>query len=168
MYQCPPQRRPFIGRYLCFLLYILFCTFLGFLLGCLMPDTTTATAVTGAVASIGALLSGVVLPRSQIPWWWRWLSYAMPLSYAVQATSSTQFYCAGAEADPRHPGACPRFEMVDQEGTPVQVVVWPYLRDNFELVYDDRWVCVGVLVALILVTRVCSGLALVYVNHSKR
>ena len=158
----------FFFWYLCFLLYVLFYTFFGFLMGCLMPDVTTATAVCGVFTSVGGLLSGFMLPRSEIPWWWRWLSYATPISYALQASTSTQFYCAAAEAAPHRPGDCPTFEMANRDGTTETVVIWLYIRDAFDLVYADRWMYLGILLGCMVAARVASGLVLQFVNHSKR
>lgn len=41
-------------------------------------------------------MTGYLLPRLQIPWWWRWVHYGVPLPYTFQIATSIQLYCEDA------------------------------------------------------------------------
>eukprot|EP00668_Euglena_longa_P010950 GGOE01013286.1.p1 GENE.GGOE01013286.1~~GGOE01013286.1.p1 ORF type:complete len:285 (+),score=106.84 GGOE01013286.1:2-856(+) len=158
----------FFSWFLVFWLYVLFYTYLGLFLACVMPTEELATVVAGAVTSLGSLLAGFMLPKDSIPWWWRWLYYINPMTYAVQPILSSQFYCEAAQLDSANPGSCPTFVQQTISGGSQVVPVWTYVRDNFNLNYEDRWMYVGILVLCIFIARFACGLALKFVNHAKR
>eukprot|EP00668_Euglena_longa_P020059 GGOE01024953.1.p1 GENE.GGOE01024953.1~~GGOE01024953.1.p1 ORF type:complete len:1437 (+),score=454.40 GGOE01024953.1:1098-5408(+) len=162
-----PDPSVFFFWYLTFALYVLFCTNFGFMLGCLLPSPEMASAMVAATSSIFSLLCGFMQPTPSIGWWWRWLHYAIPLTYAFQCAESVQFYCEAADLDPSHPGDCPTFT-ANTNGVPKTVAVWPFVRDNWDLEYGMRWWYIGVLVLFCFAARVGSGLALAFINHDKR
>jgi len=154
--------------YLVFWIYILSFTLFGWLMGCLLPGPELATVLVSLLTSLSGLMSGFMLPKLEIPWWWRWLYYGIPLTYAIQPTISTQFYCAAAEANPNNYGDCPAISVTNTNGVTSMVAVWVYVRDYFDLVYGARWMYIGILVAFLAMIRIASGLTLQYVNHAKR
>eukprot|EP00667_Euglena_gracilis_P008031 EG_transcript_8125 len=158
----------FFTWFLVFWLFILYFAYLGMFLGCVLPNAEVASAAAGAITSFGSLLAGFMLPKDSIPWWWRWLYYLNPMSYAVQAILSSQFYCEAADKDPANPGNCPTFVQQSVDGSSNVVPVWVYVRDVFNLDYGDRWMYIGILVLCIFLTRFFCGLALSFVNHAKR
>eukprot|EP00668_Euglena_longa_P028381 GGOE01035595.1.p1 GENE.GGOE01035595.1~~GGOE01035595.1.p1 ORF type:complete len:391 (-),score=125.49 GGOE01035595.1:167-1339(-) len=158
----------FFTWFLIFWLYVLFFAYFGLFLGCVMPSAELASAVAGATTSLGSLLSGFMLPKDSIPWWWRWLYYLNPMTYAVQPILSSQFYCEAAELNPDQPGDCPTFVQQTVSGGTKVVSVWVFVRDMFNLNYADRWMYIGILVLCIGLARTACGLALTYVNHAKR
>jgi len=157
----------FFFYYLIFWLYISFSTFFGFLLGCLLPNAELATGAGGAFVSISSLLCGFMQPVYLIGWWWRWLYYCIPLTYAFQAATSNQFYCAAAAANPSSPGSCPTFPQTIN-GASQTVAVWTFVEHYFSLHYPDRWMYVGLLFMFVGLCRIGSGFALSFVNHDKR
>eukprot|EP00668_Euglena_longa_P040941 GGOE01053882.1.p1 GENE.GGOE01053882.1~~GGOE01053882.1.p1 ORF type:complete len:1449 (-),score=551.34 GGOE01053882.1:379-4257(-) len=154
--------------FLIFWLYVLFYTYFGFLMGCLMPNAELATAMISVFTSILGQMCGFMLPKLNIPWWWRWLYYGMPATYALQAGISTQFYCEAADLDASNFGSCPSFSQEDSSGKATVTAVWVYVRDSFNLVYGDRWMYIGLLVMFVVLARILTGLTLMFVNHAKR
>lgn len=64
-------------------------------------------------------MTGYLLPRLAIPWWWRWLHYGVPLPYTFQIATSVQLYCAAAvQAHP--PRGSPPPTRSDRTQTPVK------------------------------------------------
>eukprot|EP00667_Euglena_gracilis_P000344 EG_transcript_344 len=158
----------FFTWFLVFWLYVIFFTYSGLFLGCFMPTEELATITNGGVTSLLSLLAGFMLPKDSIPWWWRWLYYLNPMTYAMQPIFSSQFYCAAADADPTQPGDCPTFVVFAINGDSSVVPVWSFVKLMFNLDYADRWLYVGMLVICIVIVRIGCGLALAFINHAKR
>eukprot|EP00668_Euglena_longa_P038083 GGOE01049057.1.p2 GENE.GGOE01049057.1~~GGOE01049057.1.p2 ORF type:complete len:169 (-),score=61.52 GGOE01049057.1:295-801(-) len=158
----------FFSWFLVFWLYVVYFTYFGLLLGCVMANGELATVMAGAFTSLGSLMSGFMLPKDSIPWWWRWLYYLNPMTYAVQALLSSQFYCEAADMDADHPGNCSMFDQQTISGGSNMVAVWKFVKDMFNLDYDDRWLYVCLVVVFIVVCRAGCGLALTFINHAKR
>eukprot|EP00667_Euglena_gracilis_P000307 EG_transcript_307 len=154
--------------FLIFWIYILFYTYLGFLLGVLLPNAEIATGMVSVFTSITSQMSGFMLPKFSIPWWWRWLYYMNPATYFLQPAFSSQFYCEAAQQNATSPGACPTFEMQDAAGQTSVVAVWVFVRDHWYLSYDDRWMFIGLMVMFMVLTRLLTGVTLMFVNHAKR
>eukprot|EP00668_Euglena_longa_P009416 GGOE01011361.1.p1 GENE.GGOE01011361.1~~GGOE01011361.1.p1 ORF type:complete len:1164 (-),score=480.99 GGOE01011361.1:341-3751(-) len=158
----------FFTWFLIFWLYVLYFTYFGMFLACVMPNSELASAMAGMITSFGSLLAGFMLPKDSIPWWWRWLYYINPMTYAVQPMVSSQFYCLAADLDPDQPGDCPTFIQEAASGSSKVVARWTFVEDMFNLDYADRWMYVSMLVVAIVIARLCCGLALGYINHAKR
>eukprot|EP00667_Euglena_gracilis_P006587 EG_transcript_6642 len=149
-------------------LFVLFLTYFGFLMGVLLPSPQLAAAMVGAFASISSQLSGFMLPRLDIPWWWRWLHFALPETYALQALLSSQFFCEAADRDPSQPGSCSTITVKEATGETMVISLWQFVRDTFNLSYGDRWMYIGLVAMFVVLTHLCTGLTLSFVNHAKR
>jgi len=142
-----------------FFLYIAMMTYLGQLLGVLLPSLQIAQGLGSVIATIWNLFCGFLIPKPNIPTFWIWLYWTSPIRYALEALAVTQFYC-----DINDPAAnCKKIVVSGSE-----VYQWTYVNSTLGFDYDLRWVD---LLALLLFTsafRVAAFFALKYVKHISR
>eukprot|EP00668_Euglena_longa_P028465 GGOE01035689.1.p1 GENE.GGOE01035689.1~~GGOE01035689.1.p1 ORF type:complete len:838 (+),score=305.00 GGOE01035689.1:124-2514(+) len=150
-----------------FALYILFATYFGLFCGLFMPMQELVLVLMGILTTLFSLMTGYLLPRMQIPWWWRWVHYGVPLPYSFQIATSIQLYCAAADADVHAPGDCATFPTISN-GTAIQYPLWVAVRDRFYLSYADRWMYLGIIFAFLGIVHLLTGYVLVRVDHGKR
>ncbi|XP_019056482.1 PREDICTED: ABC transporter G family member 36-like [Tarenaya hassleriana] len=97
------------------------------------------------------LLGGFLLPRGEIPVWWRWAFWVSPLSYAFNAISVNEMLA------PRWMNRL-AFDNTTRLGTQV--------LKNFDVFDDKNWYWIGAaaLLGFILLFNVLFTLALMYLN----
>ncbi|XP_059667475.1 pleiotropic drug resistance protein 2-like [Cornus florida] len=75
------------GKFLWFYYYILMCfvyfTMYGMMVVALTPGHQIAAIVMSFFLSFWNLFSGFLIPRPQIPIWWRWYYWASPVSWTI-------------------------------------------------------------------------------------
>eukprot|EP00667_Euglena_gracilis_P000273 EG_transcript_273 len=150
-----------------FALYILFATYFGLFCGLFMPLQDLVLVLMGVLTTLFSLMTGYLLPRLQIPWWWRWVHYGVPLPYTFQIATSIQLFCEAADKDWHTPGDCATFPLVSN-GHTIQYPLWPAVRDRFYLTYSDRWMYLGIIFAFLGIVHLLTGLVLAKVDHGKR
>ncbi|KAI6674140.1 hypothetical protein NL676_002046 [Syzygium grande] len=82
------------GKFLWFYYYILMCfvyfTMYGMMVVALTPGHQIAAIVMSFFLSFWNLFSGFLIPRPQIPVWWRWYYWASPVAWTVYGLMTSQ------------------------------------------------------------------------------
>ncbi|KAJ9695170.1 hypothetical protein PVL29_010586 [Vitis rotundifolia] len=83
-----------VGKYLWFYYYILMCfiyfTMYGMMVVALTPGLQIAAIVMSFFLSFWNLFSGFLIPRPQIPVWWRWYYWASPVAWTLYGLVTSQ------------------------------------------------------------------------------
>ncbi|KAG5562936.1 hypothetical protein RHGRI_005614 [Rhododendron griersonianum] len=83
-----------VVKVLWFFYYILMCfiyfTMYGMMVAALTPDVQIAAIVTSFFLSLWGLFSGFLIPRPQIPIWWRWYYWANPMAWTLYGLVTSQ------------------------------------------------------------------------------
>lgn len=94
------------GKFLWFYYYILMCfvyfTLYGMMVVALTPGHQIAAIVMSFFLSFWNLFSGFLLPRTQIPIWWRWYYWASPVAWTLYGLVTSQV--GDKDADLEIPG----------------------------------------------------------------
>ncbi|OWM79107.1 hypothetical protein CDL15_Pgr003278 [Punica granatum] len=82
------------AKFLWFYYYILLCfiyfTMYGMMVVALTPGAQVAAIVMSFFLSFWNLFSGFLIPRPQIPLWWRWYYWASPVAWTIYGLVTTQ------------------------------------------------------------------------------
>uniref|UniRef100_A0A6V7QUP9 ABC transporter domain-containing protein n=1 Tax=Ananas comosus var. bracteatus TaxID=296719 RepID=A0A6V7QUP9_ANACO len=70
---------------------LLYFTFYGMLCVGVTPNYNIASIVSSAFYGIWNLFSGFIIPRPRMPVWWRWYSWACPVSWTLYGLVTSQF-----------------------------------------------------------------------------
>ncbi|KAI3442852.1 uncharacterized protein J3R85_000545 [Psidium guajava] len=83
-----------VGKFLWFYYYILMCfvyfTMYGMMVVALTPGHQIAAIVMSFFLSFWNLFSGFLIPRTQIPIWWRWYYWASPVAWTLYGLVTSQ------------------------------------------------------------------------------
>ncbi|KAL6336669.1 hypothetical protein AAG906_035983 [Vitis piasezkii] len=83
-----------VGKFLWFYYYILMCfiyfTMYGMMVVALTPGHQIAAIVMSFFLSFWNLFSGFLIPRPQIPVWWRWYYWASPVAWTLYGLVTSQ------------------------------------------------------------------------------
>ncbi|KAG8647080.1 pleiotropic drug resistance protein 2 isoform X1 [Manihot esculenta] len=83
-----------VGKFLWFLYFIItsfiYFTLYGMMLVALTPGHQIAAIVMSFFLSFWNLFSGFLIPRSQIPIWWRWYYWASPVAWTIYGLVASQ------------------------------------------------------------------------------
>ncbi|KAL6133570.1 hypothetical protein ACLB2K_065805 [Fragaria x ananassa] len=83
-----------IAKFLWFYYYILMCfiyfTMYGMMVVALSPGHQIAAIVMSFFLSFWNLFSGFLIPRPQIPIWWRWYYWASPVAWTLYGLVTSQ------------------------------------------------------------------------------
>lgn len=83
-----------IGKFFYFYYFILMCfvyfTLYGMMLVALTPGAQISAILMGFFLSLWNLFSGFLIPRPQIPIWWRWYYWASPVSWTLYGIVTSQ------------------------------------------------------------------------------
>ncbi|XP_050231959.1 pleiotropic drug resistance protein 1-like [Mercurialis annua] len=78
--------------YLFFIYFtLLYCTFYGMMAVAMTPNQQISMIISSAFYSLWNLFSGYIIPRTQIPVWWRWCTWANPVSWTLYGLFVSQF-----------------------------------------------------------------------------
>ncbi|XP_074570849.1 ABC transporter G family member 36-like isoform X2 [Curcuma longa] len=78
--------------YLFFMYFtFLYFTFYGMMAVGLTPNNNIASIVSSAFYGIWNLFSGFIIPRTQIPVWWRWYYWLCPIAWTLYGLVTSQF-----------------------------------------------------------------------------
>jgi len=118
-----------------------------------------AQAAISLLIPILFLFGGLFARYPTLPAGWRWMYWADPIHYALEALVAPIFYCEGP--------SCPTLTFVTPDG--VQTVdTLAYVEESFGISYGNRWLNVGYLCIFIAGLQVLHFIALRYVSHIKR
>ncbi|KUF91865.1 CBL-interacting serine/threonine-protein kinase 11 [Phytophthora nicotianae] len=156
---------PFLAYWLHLSLHVLWQAYFGQLMSYLMPTVEVAQVFGILLASIFFLFNGFNPPGSQIPGGYEWLYHASPQKYSLALVAAIAF------------GDCPD-EGGSEIGCQVMTGVPPtlssdltvkaYLEDVFLMKHSEIWKNFGIVVGIIVLTRVLALVALRFVNHQKK
>ncbi|KAA8539163.1 hypothetical protein F0562_025855 [Nyssa sinensis] len=83
-----------VDKFLWFYYYIMMCfvyfTLYGMMLVALTPSYQIAAIVMSFFLSFWNLFSGFLIPRTQIPIWWRWYYWASPVAWTIYGLVTSQ------------------------------------------------------------------------------
>ncbi|KAE8682026.1 Pleiotropic drug resistance protein 2 [Hibiscus syriacus] len=90
-----------VGKFFLFYYFILMCfmyfTLYGMMLVALTPNHQFAAIVMSFFLSFWNLFSGFLIPRTEIPIWWRWYYWASPVAWTINGLVTSQ---VGDKLDP--------------------------------------------------------------------
>lgn len=83
-----------VGKFFWFYYFIFMCfvyfTLYGMMLIALTPGLQIAAIVASFFVSFWNLFSGFLLPRTQIPIWWRWYYWCSPIAWTIYGVVTSQ------------------------------------------------------------------------------
>ncbi|TYI31311.1 hypothetical protein ES332_A05G444200v1 [Gossypium tomentosum] len=83
-----------VGRFFMFYFFILMCfmyfTLYGMMLVALTPNHQFAAIIMSFFLSFWNLFSGFLIPRTEIPIWWRWYYWASPVAWTIYGLVTSQ------------------------------------------------------------------------------
>ncbi|KAI8547252.1 hypothetical protein RHMOL_Rhmol07G0180100 [Rhododendron molle] len=77
-------------------LFFMYCTFLyftyyGMMTVAVTPNHSIAAIVASTFYAVWNLFSGFIIPKTRIPFWWRWYVYICPVSWTLYGLVASQF-----------------------------------------------------------------------------
>jgi len=149
--------------FLIFYLYSCVSTFMGQLLIVYLPNIQVCALLGSAIVNMWNLTCGFLIPRPDIPNFWIWLYWANPIRYALEALAIDQYHCDGDIS------VCPKITVADTDslGTTTSTVS-DYVIATFGFNYNNRWMCFGVLLAIVIIFRFAIYWGLRKVRHISR
>ncbi|KAJ7297517.1 hypothetical protein O6H91_Y051600 [Diphasiastrum complanatum] len=133
---------------------LLYFTFYGMMSIAFTPNQQLAAVVSSAFYAIWNLFSGFLIPRPQIPIWWRWYSWASPVAWTLEGVITSQL---GDVTTVLHiPG---------QEDT---TTVKQFLADYFGYHHDFLGVVAAVHVGLVVLCTFVFALSIKFLNFQRR
>ena len=116
-----------------------------------------AQACIGTFAPILFLFGGMFSKPTSMPAGARWVNTVDPIGYAFRALMPLHFYCTGASC-PAIPVA-PNMPGIDR---------WQFVKDQYDLSYDDVWPCIGYLSLFIAAFQMFNLGAQSLIKHQTR
>ncbi|ETK90757.1 hypothetical protein L915_05525 [Phytophthora nicotianae] len=157
-------------------LFVLLQTYLAQLFIYAMPSVEVAAIVGVLINAIFLLFTGFNPPAGSIPAGYKWLYHITPQRYSLSILVSILF--GNCPEDPTFDESIQSFINVRPElacqplqNTPLSIghtTVKGYIKDVFNMKYDDVWSNFGYVFVFLAIFRVLSLLALRYINHQKR
>uniref|UniRef100_A0ACD5VEC7 Uncharacterized protein n=1 Tax=Avena sativa TaxID=4498 RepID=A0ACD5VEC7_AVESA len=129
---------------------LLYFTYYGMLAVGLTPGYNIASIISSFFYGVWNLFSGFVISRPTMPVWWRWYSWACPVSWTLYGLVASQF------GDLTH----------ELEDTKVPINV--FLKDFFGFHHDFLGVVAVAVAGFALLFAVCFGLAIKVLNFQRR
>lgn len=119
----------------------------------LTPTLPVAANFIGFFLSFWNLFCGFIIPRTQIPVWWRWYYWASPVSWTLYGLITSQLGDKNAELE--IPGG----------GT---VELKEFLKQNFDFDYDFLPVVAAAHVGWVLLFMFVFAYGIKFLNFQKR
>ncbi|PON55997.1 ABC transporter-like [Trema orientale] len=147
-----------VGKFLWFYYYILMCfiyfTLYGMMVVALTPGHQIAAIVMSFFLSFWNLFSGFLIPRTQIPIWWRWYYWASPVAWTLYGLVTSQV--GDKNADLELPGL----------GTSVPLK--KFLKDSLGFDYDFLPVVAAAHVGWVLLFFFVFAYGIRFLNFQRR
>ncbi|GMY34126.1 pleiotropic drug resistance protein 1-like isoform X2 [Fagus crenata] len=136
--------------YLFFMYFsLLYFTFYGMMTVAVTPNHHISSIIASAFYAIWNLFSGFIVPRTRIPIWWRWYSWACPVAWTLYGLVASQF---GDKKD-----------MLDTGET-----VEDFVRDYFGFKHDFLGVVAAVVVGFGLLFAFIFAVSIKVFNFQRR
>ncbi|XVF82763.1 hypothetical protein PTKIN_Ptkin16aG0075400 [Pterospermum kingtungense] len=146
-----------IGKFFLFYYFILMCfmyfTLYGMMLVALTPNHQFAAIVMSFFLSFWNLFSGFLIPRTEIPIWWRWYYWASPVAWTIYGLVTSQ---VGDKVD-----------MVEITGE-ARMMVKDYLETHLGFKYDFLPVVVAAHVGWVLLFLFVFAYGIKFLNFQRR
>ncbi|TYH18983.1 hypothetical protein ES288_A05G316500v1 [Gossypium darwinii] len=146
-----------VGKFFLFYYFILMCfmyfTLYGMMLVALTPNHQFAAIVMSFFLSFWNLFSGFLIPRTEIPIWWRWYYWASPVAWTINGLVTSQ---VGDKDDPVViPGELP-------------MTVKAYLETHLGFRYDFLPVVVAAHIGWVLLFLFVFAYGIKFLNFQRR
>ena len=145
------------GKYFTFILinFLTLSVFVSFgqMAAYLTPDGPTAMVLSATAISTWTLFLGFVLPRPEMPWYWRWINYIDPLTYSLQAVVTDQL------GDNLSPITTPAGRTM---------TVKDFLESAFDYYESFTYINVAILFGFVFFFRWIGVFSLLVFNHQKK
>ncbi|KAK1608012.1 hypothetical protein QYE76_031685 [Lolium multiflorum] len=129
---------------------LLYFTYYGMLAVGLTPSYNIASIVSSFFYGVWNLFSGFVIARPTMPVWWRWYSWACPVSWTLYGLVASQF---GDLTEP-----------LQDTNVPINV----FLEDFFGFHHDFLGIVAVAVAGFAVLFAVCFGLAIKVLNFQQR
>ncbi|XP_047323853.1 pleiotropic drug resistance protein 1-like [Impatiens glandulifera] len=70
---------------------LLYLTYYGMMVVALTPNQTIANIISSSFIHIWNLFSGLIVPKTRIPAWWKWYYYVSPVSWTLYGLLGSQY-----------------------------------------------------------------------------
>ncbi|XP_061340257.1 ABC transporter G family member 39-like isoform X2 [Gastrolobium bilobum] len=145
------------GKFFWFYYYILMCfiyfTLYGMMIVALTPNHQIAAICMSFFLSFWNLFSGFLIPRTQIPVWWRWYYWASPIAWTVYGLVTSQLGDINAELE--IPGA-------------VNMGLKSFLKENLGFDHDFLPVVAAAHVGWVMLFLFVFACGIKFLNFQKR
>ncbi|XP_055830839.1 pleiotropic drug resistance protein 2-like [Solanum dulcamara] len=145
------------GKFLLFYFFVFMCfvyfTMYGMMLVALTPNYHIAAIVMSFFLSFWNLFSGFLIPRTQIPIWWRWYYWASPVAWTIYGLVTSQI------GDKNNPIEIPG-------GGELSIKL--YLKDSFGFDYDFLGVVAAMHVVWAIFFCFVFAYAIKFLNFQRR
>ncbi|KAE8684348.1 putative Suppressor of protein silencing 3 [Hibiscus syriacus] len=146
-----------MGKFFLFYYFILMCfmyfTLYGMMLVALTPNHQFAAIVMSFFLSFWNLFSGFLIPRTEIPIWWRWYYWASPVAWTINGLVTSQ---VGDKVDP----------VVITEET--QMTVKAYLETHLGFKYDFLPAIIAAHIGWVLLFLFVFAYGIKFLNFQRR
>ncbi|KAH1078222.1 hypothetical protein AAZX31_19G155100 [Glycine max] len=140
--------------YLFFLYFtFLYFTYYGMISVAVTPNLHISSMVSSGFNSLWNIFSGFIVPRPRIPVWWRWYSWANPISWSLYGLVASQY------GDIKQ-----SIESTDGSSTTVE----DFVRSYFGFRHDFLWVVAAVIVAFPVVFALMFAISVKMLNFQRR
>eukprot|EP01087_Luapelamoeba_hula_P008964 TRINITY_DN2282_c0_g1_i1.p1 TRINITY_DN2282_c0_g1~~TRINITY_DN2282_c0_g1_i1.p1 ORF type:complete len:1497 (-),score=261.71 TRINITY_DN2282_c0_g1_i1:27-4118(-) len=149
---------------------------LGKMIAAFSPTVNVAMGFAPVLLVVFIVLSGFIVPRTSIPYWWLWLHYLSPLSYTYEAVAINEFrdqtfYCGSGEKQP--PSSISNFAEPFPAGYNSRQVCpitdgTKYIDRQFDLQTEGYFIAINFVVvwAFFLIINFLTWIGLQYVHFS--
>ncbi|KZV43181.1 Pleiotropic drug resistance 12 [Dorcoceras hygrometricum] len=129
---------------------LLYFTFYGMMAVAVSPNHHIAYIFAAVFIGIWSLFAGFIIPRPRIPIWWRWYTWACPLSSSLYGLITSQFG-----------------DIRDRMGSQ-QITVEEFLRSYFDFRHDFLGVVAGMVVGFTLLFILTFAFSIKLFNFQRR
>ncbi|KAK4419344.1 ABC transporter G family member 39 [Sesamum alatum] len=130
-----------------------YCTLYGMMFVALTPGSHFSAVLSSYFISIWNLFSGFLIPRMQIPIWWRWCYWASPVAWTIYGLMTSQLGDVTSEIEVPGVGA---------------ITVEAYLKDILRLDHDFLPVLAVLHLVFVLFFGLVFALAIKHLNFQAR
>ncbi|KAL5721281.1 Pleiotropic drug resistance protein 2 [Ranunculus cassubicifolius] len=147
-----------LDKFLWFFYYIfmsfVYFTLYGMMVVALTPTEQIAAVVMYFFVNFWNLFSGFILPRPQIPIWWRWYCWGSPISWTLYGLITSQL---GDNID-----------LLDVPGTPLRPSVKEFLKENLGYEHDFLGYVALAHIAFVLIFMFVFAYGIKFLNFQRR
>ncbi|XP_065870872.1 pleiotropic drug resistance protein 2-like isoform X2 [Euphorbia lathyris] len=144
----------FLWFYFFVFMSFMYFTLYGMMLLALTPGHQIAMILMSFFLSFWNLFSGFLIPRTQIPIWWRWYYWASPTAWTIYGLITSQ---VGNIDDEIHIA-----------GSPVPILVKDFLKEGFGFEYDFLGAVAAAHIAFVLLFMFVFAYGIKFLNFQKR